>query len=176
MSSAATALNGALCVAFTGKISGFQQMSAYGADLVALVRQGAQNKTLVIIDQAVGMPLTQTSVVRDHLNLTGTNPLIGPNDPSGARFPVVQGIYVEDALANLPKIVVAGLKQGLLPNDDDCKAIKQLGAHAACYNIVPSMLICAHAGWRVLAVLVPAGQQPPDEILQAIEKLTGDKA
>jgi hypothetical protein len=174
MTSTATSLHGALCIDFTGSVEGFRQLSGFGPELVSLIRNGAPHKILVVIDRAVGAAFKQPVLVRDHLNLTGNNPLIGPNDPCGARFPVVQGVYVEDVLPDLKQVVAAGLKPGLVPTADDQRVIGELGAEVGCYNVVPTMLVCAHAGWRVLALLVPEGQKPTADLLKAVQTLTGE--
>ncbi len=45
-------------------------------------------------------------LIRDHLNLTGTNPLIGPNnDAVGPRFPDMSGAYDPDLRATAKRLV-----------------------------------------------------------------------
>lgn len=168
-----TLLKGAVCIDFTGRVPGFLHFTAVDQRFTETIRKGGPGKTFVMFDEAVG-DLDAPVVVRDHLNLTGTNPLIGPNHECGERFPVVQGIYVEDALSELPRAVVAGLKAGIQPDAQDWKIIHDLGAELASYNVVPAMLLIAHARCRVLAIIVPKGTTPPDALVAKIRRLVGE--
>jgi purine-nucleoside phosphorylase len=96
-------------------------------------------------------------VVRDHLNLTGTNPLVGPNDPCGERFPSVNDVYITDLCPNLPRGVAAGLVGGVFPTREEMEFLRSLGADFCCYNLVPTMIVAAHAGLKVLGLVVPEG-------------------
>jgi hypothetical protein len=174
MTAATAALKGAICVDFTGTAADCRQLKEFNNDFVSLVRK-SPGKPIVIIDRAVGGNLKAPAVVRDHLNMTGTSPLLGPNDPCGERFPVVQGIYVEDALPDLHSVVVAGLHNSVRPDAADLELVNKFGASVCCYNVVPAMLVAAHAKSRVLAVLVPEGQSLPADLATQIQALTGDK-
>lgn len=171
----ASVLQGATLVDFTGKLDGFKHMSGFGDEFVRLVRSGSPPRSLVIVDRGVWMKEAQPLTVKDHLNLTGSNPLIGPNHPAGERFPVVQGVYVTDCLPALGQGIAAGLKAGLVPTGDDIALLRSLGADCCCYNLVPSMLIAAHAGLKVLGIVVGEGDTLSAEILKEIAKLTGGK-
>lgn len=169
-----TDLRGAALIDYTGTTPGFTHMAGYGDQLVSLVRSLNHPSAIVIIDESVGTPLEQPVLVRDHLNLTGTSPLMGPNHPSGERFPVVQGIYVDDVIPELNPVVIAGLKPGIKPTADEINLLQSFGASVCCYNMVPSMLICAHAKIKVMGIVVPAGQALPKALLDRILKLTGE--
>jgi hypothetical protein len=139
---------------FTGTADGFEAVSKVDGTFADLIRGDAKPQCIIVVDKAVSGAKNGPVVVRDHINLTGHSPLCGPNHPCGERFPVVQGIYREDALTNLPRVVAAGLVPGTKPTDDDVKTMKELGAEASCYNLVPAMLIAAHAKCKVVGVLV----------------------
>lgn len=168
MTATKTSLKGAPIVDFTRE--------PFGEKFTALVRGASKPQVVIVIDRAVGAYPAQPVVVRDHLNLTGSSPLCGPNDPCGERFPVVQGIYIEDQLPALPRVVVAGLKSGVRPDADEQQLIRSLGAEACCYNLVPAMLIAAHAKCQVLGILLPENGTLPDALAAEIGKLTGEKA
>ena len=162
-------LKGATLVDFTGKIVEGRQMSAFGQDFIDLVRSADCPELLVVIDE--GFELSAPAVVKDHLNLTGTNPLVGPNDAIGDRFPVIQGIYVDEHFPDLPRTVLAGLAPGQRPDAEEVTLMKQLGADSYSYNVVPAMLVVAHAKRKVLAMVVPKGGALSPDVVAELQKL-----
>ncbi len=172
-----TAFKNAKLVDFTGKINGYTQMKGFGPEFVDLVRNCKDgSKAVVVVDHGFSGRYASPLLVRDHLNLSGDNPLIGHNDPKiGERFPIVQGIYLTDALKGVSTGVVAGLKEGVKPNSDEQKLLRTIGADICSYNLVPSMLIAAHAGWKVLGILLPDDGNLSTEQIDEIRELTGSK-
>src|SRR4051812_5026180 len=113
-------LSEATKIDFTGTATGFQNFAAYGEGVKKLLRNSKGPKVCVIVDQAFGFKDKEAPyVVHDHLNLTGYNPLVGPNDPCGERFPAVNNTYITDSSVDLPKAVVAGLREGVQPSGED---------------------------------------------------------
>ena len=174
MTATKTSLTGAMLIDYTGTVPGFKHLAAYGDQFVSLIRATNKPSSVVIIDEAVGLPLEHPVVVRDHLNVTGTSPLMGENDPSGERFPVVQGIYINDAIPELSEVVAAGLKHGIKPSADELNLLQSFGATVCCYNMVPSMIMCAHAKIKLLGIIVPAGHALSKALVDRILKLTGE--
>jgi hypothetical protein len=160
---------------FTGQAKGFQKHDRFDGKVASELRKEGPGGEVVVIDYAIG--LSEPAIVLDHLNLTGTSPLAGPNNPIGERFPVVNGIYVCEndqlpkALQSLKKVVVAGLKDGVKTGDKDLALIKTLGAEAFCKNLVHTMIVAAHAKKSVLAIVVPEGKTLSADILSAIAEL-----
>src|SRR5215813_10312585 len=152
-----TSLKDARCIDFTRDADGFLQFPAFGERVVSFVREGKGSQVLVVVDRGYMMRQETPHVVRDHLNLTGTNPLVGPNDPCGERFPSVNGVYVTDVLPDLPRGVAAGLKGGVFPTREEMDFLASMGADFCCYNLVPTMIVAAHAGFKVLGVVAPDG-------------------
>jgi hypothetical protein len=167
-------LKGALLVDFTRTVKNFKHLKSFGDKFVSLIRDGNSQRCVVIIDRAVGRSPAEVMVVRDHINLMGTTPLLGPNHPLGDRFPVVQGIYVVDELSSFPQVVAAGLKDGIKPSDKDIATMKEFGADVCCYNLVPSMLIAAHAHCRVLGIILAESAKLPEDAWLEIQRLTGE--
>lgn len=176
MTATTTVLQGAALVDYTSTVPGFKQMNGFGQAFIDLVRSSEKPTSMVIIDRAgSALPLSGPAIVRDHLNLTGTSPLLGPNHECGERFPVLQGIYILDHLSELPRVLLGGLKPGVDVSVDDAKVLREFGVEAYSYNIAQSMLIAAHARCRMLAVLLPEGQTLPAKLSQEILALTGAK-
>lgn len=170
------AFSGAQLVDFTGKHKGFKHMKQFGQEFIDLVRNCKDgSRAVVILDTAIGGRYTSPLVVKDHINLSGDNPLTGPNHPLGQRFPIVQGIYFTDCLKGANTGVAAGLCPGVKPTGEEQQALKEIGVDICSYNLVPSMLVAAHAGWKVLGVLIPEGATLSDEHLQEIQQLTEKK-
>ena len=170
------AFHGAKMVDYTGTLHDFQQMPQFQSEFVSLIRDTKDGaKAVVIVDREIGAKSSSPKIVTDHINLTGDNPLVGPNNPVGERFPIVQGIYLDECWDNAEKVVVAGIKEGVKPTPEDMSLLQDIGANACSYNLVPSMLVAAHAGWKVLGIVIPEGVQLKDEHLSAIKKLTGAK-
>jgi len=103
-------------------------------------------------------------LISDHINLFGTNPLIGSNDESfGARFPDMSDAYRAD-LRTLAKAVAkrvkVPLKEGVYvgvtgPSYEtpaEIRAFRALGAHAVGMSTVPEVIALAHMGVGVLGV------------------------
>ncbi|MBS1998871.1 MAG: hypothetical protein JSS86_21245, partial [Cyanobacteria bacterium SZAS LIN-2] len=153
---------------FTGTVGDFDQFESFGQPVIDLLRTEGRSPLVIVIDHGYGFAgdHVQPHIVLDHLNLTGDNPLVGPNNPIGQRFPVVNDIYVGAAdimdqeetwsignpLGKLRNGIAAGVKHGLKLNEDELSTCRNLGAHFYCYNLVPTMIVAAHAGLKVLGL------------------------
>jgi hypothetical protein len=169
-------LQGAKLIDFTGSVKGFAAHDRCDEALINELRQGAANKVVVMIDRGENMPGNEVHLVSDHINLTGSNPLRGPNNPCGERFPVVNDIYITKIgaaeLDSLPRGVAAGLKPGVQPGAEELEAVRKLGGHFCCYHLVPAMIVAAHAGWKVVGIAVPSGAKLDEKV---VARLTGSK-
>jgi len=104
--------------------------------------------------------------ITDHINWTGTNPLIGRNDESrGPRFFDMSKAYDPDLRQQLKAAADAegiDLKEGVYlwylgPNFEtpaEIRAFQVLGADAVGMSTVPECLAAVHCGLRVAAVSV----------------------
>jgi hypothetical protein len=165
---------GAKLVDFTGKQAGFVHMKKFDQEFIDLLRNCKDGtKAVVVIDHGFGGRYDSPVVVRDHVNLSGNNPLVGPNNPIGERFPIVQGIYFDDCLREANRGVVAGLKEGVKPTIEEQQALREIGADICAYNMVPSMLVAAHAGWKVLGIVLPENGSLSASQIDELKALTG---
>jgi len=113
-------------------------------------------------------------VLTDHINLTGTSPLIGPNmDLFGPRFPEMTRVY-DAGLADLA--LRTGVGQGILirqgvyagvlgPNLEtpaETRFIRLIGADAVGMSTVCESIAAAHCGLKVLAIGVITNVNLPD--------------
>lgn len=131
-----------------------------------LVRLGAE---IIVVTNASGgiHPDFRTHdfmVIRDHLNLTGRNPLVGPNvDALGPRFPDMTAPY-DTALAELAHEVAR--RQGIVLRDGvyagvlgpsfetpaEIRMLRTLGADAVGMSTVNEVIAVRHMGARVLGL------------------------
>ena len=103
-------------------------------------------------------------VMRDHINLTGRNPLTGPNDDAlGARFPDMSAVWnaelrerihaagrAEDVA--LAEGVYLGLTGPTYETPAEVRMIRALGAHAVGMSTVMEAMAANWAGIRVCGV------------------------
>jgi len=141
-------------VDFTGTCT--ENFKEFDQKVIDLLRSH-KPKTIIVTDYGFALPTDEPCLVSDHLNFTGTSPLCGPNHPCGERFPVVNNIYDTDFGPKAKKGVVAGLKHGVTPDSSELELMKKLGADFYSYNLVQTMLVAAHAGHKVIGVLLPKG-------------------
>jgi xanthosine phosphorylase len=102
--------------------------------------------------------------ITDHINLSGTNVLIGPNDDSiGPRFPAMGRAYDPDLLTELRAAaaahgialadgVYAGWSGPAFETAAEIRAIRILGGDAVGMSTVHETLVARHCGLRVAAI------------------------
>ncbi|HPS68868.1 MAG TPA: purine-nucleoside phosphorylase [Holophaga sp.] len=102
-------------------------------------------------------------VLTDHINLMGTNPLIGPNVEPGLRFIDVSEAYDGDLRRQLHAAAAAtgqGLREGVylavtgpsFETPAEIRAFRTLGADAVGMSTVPEVLVARHEGMKVAGV------------------------
>ena len=125
-------------------------------------------ETMIITNAAGGINESygegNLMLIRDHINLTARNPLIGPNDDEmGTRFPDMSEAYSKD-LRNLAKNVAEeqginlqeGVYVGLLgPSYEtpaEIRMLRTLGADAVGMSTVPEVIVARHMNVKVLGI------------------------
>lgn len=122
--------------------------------------------TLVVTNAAGGvspeLDAGDIVLLRDHINLMFTNPLIGPNlDELGPRFPPLVDAYtptlreMAHAVAHelgidIKEGVYAALSGPTFETPAEVSMIRTLGADVVGMSTVPEVIAAAHAGMRVL--------------------------
>ena len=125
-------------------------------------------KAVILTNAAGGINLNYSEgalvVLRDHINLQGANPLIGPNDDRwGPRFPDMTRAYDPEfrrLVAEEGKKRNLHLHEGVYlalagPNYEtpaEIHAFRALGADLVGMSTVPEVLAARHAGIRVLGI------------------------
>jgi purine-nucleoside phosphorylase len=133
-------------------------------------------------------------ILRDHINLQGTNPLIGPNDENfGVRFPDMTQVYWKPYQAAALQegkrmgIEVAEGVYGAMTGPSyetpaEIRFMRVIGADLAGMSTVPEVIAAAHMGIRVLGIScvtnMAAGilDQPitTEEVLETGERVKAD--
>lgn len=123
----------------------------------------------VLITNAAGgldpaMKPGELMAITDHLNLTGTSPLVGPNDDTlGPRFPDMTAAYDPKLRALLHEVAKGAgilLREGVYAammgpqyeTPAEVRMLRQLGAHAVGMSTVHEVLALRHMGVRVGAL------------------------
>ena len=103
-------------------------------------------------------------LISDHINLMGTNPLIGHNDDSlGPRFPDMTEAYSQEYReiarrtgaelgVELKEAVYAGLLGPSYETPAEIRFLRTIGAGLVGMSTVPEAIVANHMGMKVLAI------------------------
>ena len=103
-------------------------------------------------------------VIDDHINLTGKNPLVGPNDERfGLRFPDMTEVYsarlrrlADQTAQDTGQAMAHGIYIAVLgPSYEtpaEIRAFRALGADAVGMSTVPEAIVARHMGMEVLGI------------------------
>jgi purine-nucleoside phosphorylase len=188
-------LSGVEVVAMQGR---FHYYEGYSMDKVTFpvrVMKAIGVESLIVTNAAGGVNESFSAgdlmIITDHINFTGTNPLIGPNDPKlGVRFPDMSEAYTKE-LRTLAKEVASRLsidvKEGVYfgfsgpvyETPAEIRMVRVLGGDAVGMSTVPEVIVARHSGMKVLGIScisnMAAGilDQPltHDEVIETTEKV-----
>ena len=166
-----------------GRFHMYEGYSALEVVFPIRVMQRLGVKILILTNAAGGLNLSfkagDIMVIRDHINLTGSNPLVGPNEQSwGVRFPDMTRAYdlQLSVLAEkagkargilLKKGVYAGLKGPSLETPAEVQFLKTIGADAVGFSTIQEVIAAVHAGMKVLGLSTITNINNPDEPVPA---------
>jgi purine-nucleoside phosphorylase len=125
-------------------------------------------RAVILTNAAGGIDLSYSQgalvLIRDHINLQGTNPLIGPNDDRfGVRFPDTTQAYAEEyrriareEAGKLNIILQEGVYAALLgPSYEtpvEIEYLRRIGADLVGMSTVAEVIVARHMGMKVLAI------------------------
>jgi purine-nucleoside phosphorylase len=156
-------------------------------------KAGLGVKTLLMSNAVGGLnPLFRAGdlmVITDHINLTGDNPLIGPNDDTlGPRFPDMSEPYSKKLIALAEHLALENkipVQKGVLvsvpgPNLEtraEYRFLRWAGADAVGMSTVPECIVANHMQMNVLGISVVTDECFPDSLkpasLEAIITVAG---
>lgn len=138
---------------------------------------------LIVTNAAGGidpsMSAGQLMIIRDQINLTGTNPLIGPNEEAlGPRFPDMSEPYCKQSVLKLEGImnkhsvahsvgVYCGVTGPSYESAAEVRYLHQIGGHAVGMSTVPEVIAARHMGLKVsgISCITNLGTGLSDEVL-----------
>jgi purine-nucleoside phosphorylase len=154
-------------------------------------------KTLVLTNAAGGINTSFSPgtlmVMDDHINLMGSNPLVGPNDDRfGVRFPDMTAVYsprlraiARDAATAASVAIEHGVYAGLhgpsYETPAEIRYLRTIGADAVGMSTVPEAIVARHMGLEVLGISCitnpAAGVLPEplnhDEVMEVARRVSG---
>jgi purine-nucleoside phosphorylase len=155
-------------------------------------------KRIILTNAAGGINLAFTPgtlmVIDDHINLLGSNPLVGPNeDRFGLRFPDMTEVYsrrlrqVADAAAAAKGVAVAhgvyvAVHGPSYETPAEIRVLRTIGADAVGMSTVPEAIVARHMAMEVLGISCitnpAAGVLPQplhhDEVMAVARRVTGE--
>ena len=155
-------------IVLSGRAHGYE---GYTAAQVAfgireLARRGVER---VVLTNAAGginpaYRAGELVLISDHINLTGANPLIGPNNESlGPRFPDMTEAYSPEYRAiarragaelglDLKEGVYAGLLGPSYETPAEIRFLRTIGADLVGMSTIPEVIAANHLGMKVLGI------------------------
>lgn len=161
-----------------GRFHLYEGYTAKAVTFPIRVLQALGIEVLIMTNAAGGInPIFTTGdimIIEDHINLTGSNPLIGPNHKGlGVRFPEMTAAYswelqelAQSAAGQLEVGVQKGIYAGLtgpsLETPAEMRFLHTIGAEAVGFSTVMETIAAVHAGIEVLGLSVITNMCLPD--------------
>ena len=166
------------CLVMQGRFHLYEGYSSLEVTFPIRVMQELGVTQLILSNAAGGLnPGFQPGdimLISDHINLTGSNPLIGPNeDRWGPRFPDMVRAYDRRWSENAKKAgkklsvslktgVYAGLKGPSLETPAEVRFLRTIGADAVGFSTVSEVIAAVHAGMTVIGFSTITNVHDPD--------------
>ena len=116
-------------------------------------------------------------LIRDHINMIGDNPLMGPNDDElGPRFPDMSEPYSErlmdiaknaalESNLQMHQGVYVALSGPMLETKSEYRFLRLLGADVVGMSTVPEVIAAVHMGMEVLGISAITDECFPDSLM-----------
>lgn len=171
-------MGGTPVIIFQGRFHLYEGYSPLEVVFPIRVLQTLGAKTVILSNAAGGLNSAfregDIMVIRDHINLTGENPLVGHNEESwGVRFPDMTTVYDKklsqltfqlgrESGLHLQTGIYAGLKGPSLETPAEIRYLKNIGADAVGFSTVMEVIAAVHAKINILAFSMITNINDPD--------------
>ncbi len=161
-------LSGKNLVAMQGRIHYYEGQGIDKTVFPAKILCQLGIKYLIVTNACGGVNTSFTPgdlmIIKDHINFTGVNPLIGPNDDTiGPRFPDQSFTYnkeLRDIAKNVAKELNFELKEGVYmwftgpvyETPAEVRMARIMGADAVGMSTVPEVIVANHRGVKILGI------------------------
>lgn len=161
-------LKGVSVLAMQGRFHFYEGYDQQEVTFPVRVMHGLGISQLIVTNACGGMNQAfepgDLMIIEDHLNMTGDNPLIGPNHETfGPRFPDMSQAYnrdliqvAENAAKSLnietKKGVYAGISGPSFMTPTELTMLRKLGGDAVGMSTVPEVIVANHSGIDVLGI------------------------
>ncbi|MGD9227294.1 MAG: purine-nucleoside phosphorylase [Desulfobacterales bacterium] len=176
-------MNGCPAIAMQGRLHLYEGYHPLEVTYPIRVMQQLGVKVLLLSNAAGGLnpklSAGEIMLITDHINLTGTNPLIGPNEDSwGVRFPDMSRAYDQELIvaaesiaktagAYLQKGIYVGLAGPSLETPAEVRFLQTIGADAVGFSTVQEVIAAVHGSMRVLGLSTITNVHNPDDPIPA---------
>lgn len=173
------ALAGKPILAMQGRFHLYEGYTPVQVAFPIRVMQTLGAKTVILLNAAGGLNSSfetgDIMAITDHINLTGRNPLVGPNEAAwGVRFPDMCAVYDTGLIrraqaaaaqqgSRFQKGVYAGLLGPSLETPAEIRFLKTIGADAVGLSTVLEAIAAAHGGLRILGLSLITNTHDPDQ-------------
>lgn len=171
------------CVVMQGRFHRYEGWTMQQVVFPVRVMKALGVKVLLIMN-AVGsvnplIPVGALTIVTDHINLMGDNPLIGPNDDAlGPRFPDMSEPYSRRIVALAEKValekkirtyrgVLVSVTGPNLETAAEYRMFQRVGADMVTMSTVPECIAAVHCGLEVFALSTVTDACLPDALKPA---------
>lgn len=160
--------HGLQIIAMQGRVHGYEGFTAQEVVFPIRTMWMAGVRTVILTNATGGIHPDYAPgdlmLIRDHLNLTGDNPLIGPNDARfGPRFPAMGEAYTPELRAVAKRVakeqgvtlhegVYAGLNGPNYETPAEIQMLSRMGADVVGMSTVFETISAAHLGMKVLGI------------------------
>ena len=176
-------MNGCPVIAMQGRFHLYEGYSPFEVTYPIRVMQQLGVKILILSNASGGLNPSLNAgdimLITDHINLTGANPLIGPNEDSwGIRFPDMTRAYNQELIAvaasiaksagtKLQKGIYVGLTGPSLETPAEVRFLQTIGAEAVGFSTVQEVIAAVHGSMRVLGLSTITNVHDPDDPIPA---------
>ncbi len=181
-------LKGKSVIAMQGRLHFYEGYSMKEITFPVRVMKALGVNTLIVTNACGGLNEDlypgALMFIRDHVNLMGTNPLIGENhDELGTRFPDMSQAYNKELIAlgkQVAKDLEIDTKEGVYSaitgpyylSEAELIMVKRIGSDTIGMSTIPETIVAVHAGIKVLGISCVTDMAVPEA---GLEPLTHEK-